>query len=76
MTNELLHKRTVVALARAACSHLVSNEDLDLLCWHAGVNRDEIKGIQVAGYRMNELIKFIPPNQAARELESRIAEES
>lgn len=75
MTNELLHKRTLVALARAACAPLVSDEDLDLLCWHAGCRRDDLQGVKVTGYRMHDLLNFVNAETQARELESMIAEE-
>lgn len=75
MTNELLHQRTLVALARAACAPLVSDEDLDLLCWHAGCHREELNGVKVTGYRMSDMITFISPDRQERDLESMIAEE-
>ncbi len=75
MTNELLHKRTLVALARAACAPLVSDEDLDLLCWHCGCRREDIHNVQVTGYRTGDLMQFIPPQQYAQDIMDRVVEE-
>lgn len=75
MTNEELHRRTVVALARAAISPMVAEDDLHLLCWHAGVDIDELKGVKVCGYKMKDLPEFVPQQQVAQDLMDRIYEE-
>ncbi len=75
MTNEELHHRTIVALARAAISPMVADDDLHLLCWHCGVDVQELNGVKVCGYRMSGLPDFIPAQQYAQDLMDRIYEE-
>lgn len=75
MTNEQLHERTIVALARAAISPMLSDEDLHLLCWHAGVDKSELQGVKVCGYRMNDLPVFVHRAVMENNLREHIAEE-
>lgn len=52
--NEQLHERTVLACARAACSPFITEDDLALLCYHAGIRREELRGVKVSGYTLRE----------------------
>ena len=63
MSNEELHERTLIALARAAISPMMTDEDIRLLCWHSGVNVSEIQGLKVTGYRMNDVKKWEMENE-------------
>ena len=63
MSNEELHERTLIALARAAISPMMTDEDLNLICWHCGVNVREIQGLKVTGYRMNDVKKWEMENE-------------
>lgn len=56
--DERLHERTIIALARAAISPMLCDEDLSLICWHCGVQVNELNGVKVSGYKMSDVSKW------------------